>query len=57
MELVGSAKNIAQFLDRDSRPDFASTAVIPGIQAFLKNPKDIDGVCKSLEQQAKSIFV
>ncbi len=57
VELVGSAKNIAQFLDRDSRPDFASTAVIPGIQAFLKNPKDIDGVCKSLEQQAKTMFV
>ncbi|MBK8076083.1 MAG: carbohydrate ABC transporter substrate-binding protein [Kineosporiaceae bacterium] len=55
-ELVGSAKNIAQFLDRDTRPDFASTVMIPGIQTFLKNPKDIDGLCNSLENQAKTIF-
>jgi multiple sugar transport system substrate-binding protein len=55
-ELVGSAKNIAQFLDRDTRPDFASTVMIPSIQEFLKNPKDIDGLCKSIEGQAKTIF-
>jgi multiple sugar transport system substrate-binding protein len=56
-ELIGSTKNIAQFLDRDTRPDFASPVVIPAIQAFLKNPKDVDGVTKSLQEQAKSIFV
>jgi multiple sugar transport system substrate-binding protein len=55
-ELVGSAKNIAQFLDRDTRPDFASTVMIPGIKTFLQNPKDIDGLCKSIEGQAKTIF-
>ena len=55
-ELVGSAKNISQFLDRDTRPDFASTVVIPSIQSFLKNPKDIDGLLTSMENQAKSIF-
>jgi multiple sugar transport system substrate-binding protein len=55
-ELVGSATNIAQFLDRDTRPDFASTVMIPSIQSFLKNPKDIDGLCKSIENQAKTIF-
>ena len=55
-ELISSAKNIAQFLDRDTRPDFASTVMIPGIQTFLKNPKDIDGLCKSIEAQAKTIF-
>src|SRR3712207_7676151 len=27
-ELVSQAKNISQFLDRDTRPDFASTVVI-----------------------------
>ena len=56
-ELVGSAKNIAQFLDRDTRPDFASTVVIPALQGFIKNPSDINGLQNSLENQAKSIFV
>ena len=56
-ELIGSTDNIAQFLDRDTRPDFASPVVIPALQQFLQDPKDIDGVTKSLQQQAKSIFV
>ena len=55
-ELVGGAKNIAQFLDRDTNPAFASTVIIPAIQTFLKNPKDIDGLTTSIENQAKSIF-
>jgi len=56
-ELVSSAKNIAQFLDRDTRPDFASTVVIPAFQEFIRNPNDIDGMTKSMEEQKKSIFV
>ena len=55
-ELVSKQKNIAQFLDRDTRPDFASTVIIPAFQSFLKNPNDIDGLTKSLEEQKKSIF-
>ncbi len=55
-ELIKSTKNIAQFLDRDTRPDFASPVVIPAIQSFLNAPTDIDGVTKSLQQQAKTIF-
>jgi multiple sugar transport system substrate-binding protein len=55
-ELVSQAKNISQFLDRDTRPDFASTVVIPAFQSFIKNPNDIDGLTRSLEQQKKSIF-
>ena len=50
-------KNIAQFLDRDTRPDFASTVVIPAFQDFIKTPDDIDGLTKSLEEQKKTIFV
>ena len=50
-------KNIAQFLDRDTRPDFASTVMIPALQDFIKNPKDIDGLTTSIENQKKSIFV
>jgi multiple sugar transport system substrate-binding protein len=55
-EVVGAAANIAQFLDRDTNTDFASTVMIPSIQAFLKNPDDIDGVTKSIQEQKVSIF-
>jgi multiple sugar transport system substrate-binding protein len=55
-EVVGAAANIAQFLDRDTNADFASTVVIPSLQDFLKNPDDIDGVTSSLQQQKESIF-
>jgi len=55
-ELIGASKHIAQFLDRDTRPDFASTVMIPALQDFIKNPKDIDGLTKSIENQKKSIF-
>ncbi|HYO33891.1 MAG TPA: ABC transporter substrate-binding protein [Nocardioidaceae bacterium] len=56
-EVVGAAENIAQFLDRDTRSDFASTVIIPSLQAFLKDPDDIDGVTKSIQEQKESIFV
>ncbi len=55
-EVVGSAKSIAQFLDRDTSPEFASTVMIPSLQTFLKNPQDIDGLLNSIEKQAKTIF-
>ncbi|MEV4542138.1 ABC transporter substrate-binding protein [Micromonospora echinaurantiaca] len=55
-ELVGSATEIAQFLDRDTRPDFASTVIIPAFQQFIKDPKDISGLLTSIENQKKSIF-
>jgi multiple sugar transport system substrate-binding protein len=56
VEFIGSAESIAQFLDRDTRPDFAATVMLPGIQTFLKNPNDVDGLTKSLESQKKTIF-
>ena len=55
-KFVKSAKAITQFMDRDTRPDFASTVMIPAIQSFIKNPKDIDGLTNSIEAQKKSIF-
>src|ERR1700712_948356 len=55
VELIGSAKTISQFLDRDSRPDFASPVVIPALQQFLKDG-DTATVTKNLEDQAKTIF-
>ena len=56
VELVKSAKSITQFMDRDTRPDFASTVMIPAIQDFIKNPTDIDGLSNKIESQKKSIF-
>ena len=56
-ELISGAEQISQFLDRDTRPDFASTVMIPALQQFIKNPDDIDGLTKSIEQQKKTIFV
>jgi multiple sugar transport system substrate-binding protein len=55
-ELIGAAKNIAQFLDRDTRPDFASTVMIPSLQDFIKDPKKVGDIVKSIESQKKSIF-
>jgi multiple sugar transport system substrate-binding protein len=55
-ELVSNAKSISQFLDRDTRPDFASTVMIPSLQEFLRNPNDIDGLTKKIEDQKSSIF-
>jgi multiple sugar transport system substrate-binding protein len=55
-QLIGGAKHIAQFMDRDTRPDFASTVMIPSLQTFLNKPNDVNGLVKSIQQQKKSIF-
>ena len=56
VEFMNSQASIAQFLDRDTDPAFASTVMTPALQTFLKKPDDIDGLVKSIEQQRKSIF-
>ena len=56
-ELISGAESISQFLDRDTRPDFASTVMIPSIQEFIGNPDDVDRILASIEQQKKAIFV
>jgi multiple sugar transport system substrate-binding protein len=56
VELIGNASNITQFMDRDTRPDFASTVMIPSLQSFLKNPNDVNGLLKKIEDQKKTIF-
>jgi multiple sugar transport system substrate-binding protein len=55
-EVVQAADNIAQFLDRDTRSDFASTVMIPSLQQFLETPDDIDGITQSIQEQKESIF-
>jgi multiple sugar transport system substrate-binding protein len=56
-EIIGNTANIAQFLDRDTRPDFATTVMIPALQDFIKDPNDVAGLTKKIEEQKKSIFV
>ena len=56
VELISGAKQISQFLDRDTRPDFATTVMIPAIQTFISNPKDVDGLVNGIERQKKTVF-
>jgi multiple sugar transport system substrate-binding protein len=56
VELVSGAAQISQFLDRDTRPDFASTVMIPALQEFINKPTDIDGLLRNIESQKKNIF-
>jgi multiple sugar transport system substrate-binding protein len=56
VDLIAGTKNIAQFLDRDTRPDFAYPIVQNAMNDFLNNPKDVNSICSKLEAQAKSIF-
>ena len=53
--IIAKTHNIAQFLDRDTRPDFAYPVVQNALQQFI-NDQDSNAVCTSLEDQAKSIF-
>lgn len=56
VKVIEEAEAISQFLDRDSRPDFANTVVGPALQAFVKDPTQIDSILASVEEQKKSIF-
>jgi multiple sugar transport system substrate-binding protein len=55
-QLIAGSKHIAQYMDRDTRPDFASTVMIPALQQFLNKPSDVNGLVKSIQKQKKSIF-
>ncbi|MEU6992211.1 ABC transporter substrate-binding protein [Streptomyces sp. NPDC046465] len=55
-ELVSGARQISQFLDRDTRPDFAQTVMIKALQDFIDDPKNVDGLVNSIERQKKDIF-
>jgi len=55
-DLVRNAANISQFMDRDTRPDFAATVMIPELKRFLANPNAIADVTNSIQAQADSIF-
>ncbi len=50
-EAVGTAKYIAQFLDRDTDPSFAADVVGIGIADFLADPSQIDTILDTIEAQ------
>ena len=49
VEAVGSAKSIAQFLDRDTDPDFAANVMGPAIADFITDPSTIDSILDDVE--------
>jgi multiple sugar transport system substrate-binding protein len=55
-QIISGSKDIAQFLDRDTNPDFADNTVSAMIQSFFNNPKDAASLLKGLEGQAKTVF-
>ena len=50
-ELVGSAKSIAQFLDRDTSPDFVSNVIADAFANFHADPTSIDSILADIEAQ------
>jgi len=54
-DIIAKTANIAQFLDRDTRPDFAYPTVQNALQGFLGD-WDSDKACSTLESQAAAIF-
>lgn len=53
-EAVGSAKFIAQFLDRDTDPDFAANVVGVAIADFLATPGNIDTILADVEAKKQT---
>jgi len=55
-ELVSKAKSIAQFLDRDTSPDFVSNVIGDAFAAFVADPSQVDSILSSIEEQ-KSTYL
>ena len=53
--VMSQAKYITQFLDRDTRPDFAGPVVGPALQSWFKNPKDVNKIVDSLQKQWEAL--
>jgi multiple sugar transport system substrate-binding protein len=55
-ELVGSAKFVSQFLDRDTSPDFVSNVIGDAFANFHADPSSIDSILADIEAQ-KSTYL
>jgi len=56
VQVVADAKHVAQFTDRDTRPDFVSTILVPAYQQWLANPSQVDSILKSIDSQRAALF-
>jgi multiple sugar transport system substrate-binding protein len=52
-DLVGAAKSIAQFLDRDTEPAFAADVVAKALADFLAG-QPVDGILATVEEQKQT---
>lgn len=55
LAVMKEAKYITQFLDRDTRPDFAGPVVGPAIQEWFRNPQDVNKILESLQAQWEAL--
>lgn len=55
-EVIAASPDVAQYLDRDTRPDFAAPAVIPALQAFIEDPSRVEELLEQVQQQAEATF-
>ncbi len=55
-ELVGAAKNVSQFFDRDTSPDFVSNVIGDAFANFHADPTQIDSILADIEAQ-KSTYL
>ncbi|MGA1507790.1 MAG: ABC transporter substrate-binding protein [Aquiluna sp.] len=51
LAVMGEAKYITQFLDRDTRPDFAGPVVGPSFQEWFRDPSSVDSILESMQSQ------
>ena len=51
LAVMEEANYITQFLDRDTRPDFAGPVVGPALQSWFKDPSSTDSILESLQSQ------
>lgn len=56
VEVASQAKHTTQYLDRDVRPDFVQTALIPAFQQFLATPDDIDTITNNIQKQKETVY-
>jgi multiple sugar transport system substrate-binding protein len=51
LAVMAEAKYITQFLDRDTRPDFAGPVVGPSFQEWFRDPSSVDSILESMQSQ------
>lgn len=55
-ELIAGTANIAQFLDRDTNPEFAANVMGDALADFIADPGSIDSILSDVEERKGVIF-